>query len=124
MKTERKSFDLGLYSYKPIYHGTLAHKDEAKIRGGQVVAVLHPMRKADPSGIYCFGLTATPTDGTLQVMRKNLRFHRIVTLSFERQAGATYEQETHQALNTALLYLQSQNPVQGALIEENQMTIA
>lgn len=119
MKTERKSFDLGLYSYRPTVHGLICPSDEAKLITGQLVAVLHPLRKVDPNGLYCFGLTANAKIGTCTVMRKNLKFNRVITLSFEKPLVSSYLQETHAALNVAQLYLQQCDGVQ-ALIEDIQ----
>ena len=116
MKTERKSFDLGLYSYKPICHGLRAAVDEASLHSGQVVAVLHPMRKVDPEGLYCLGLTVDPRSGSVSVLRKNLKFNRVVTLSFEKPVVSDYAREMHLALDVAQLYLSQQPGVQ-ALIE-------
>lgn len=116
MKTERKTFDLGLYRYTPVQHGLICPVDEAKLKTGQVLAVLLPMRKVDPKGLYCFALTNDCKIGTVTVMRKNIKFNRVITLSYQRPELSTYAQETHLAIDTAQLYLQQQPGTQ-ALIE-------
>lgn len=114
MNSQRKSFDLGLYSYRPTVHGAICPKDERKLTIGQVVAVLHPMRTADPRGLYCFGVTHH--DGTLTMMRKNLKFNRTITLSYEREPLSTATMELHAMLNKVQLYLQQQEGTQALLI--------
>lgn len=112
LKPERKTFDVGLYSYKPIVHGLICPVDEARLRPGQILAVLHPLRRVDPKGLYAFAVTQDPRLGTLSLMRKNMRFLRVVSLWYYQPVLASYAEQTHLTLNMAREYILRQAGVQ------------
>lgn len=97
-KTEKKKFDLGIYTYKPTVRGLICPTDERKMKAGEIVIVLHPIRKVDPRGLYCYGVT---TQGTLSMMKRNIKLNRVQTMEYDRPLFSTYVQETHLMLNKA-----------------------
>jgi hypothetical protein len=54
--------------------------------------------------MYCFGIDKDSRD-TKTLVRKNLRFKRVVTLTWEQELGMEYAQEIQAKLNIALAYL-------------------
>lgn len=104
---QTKPFDLGLYTFKRQVAGPLCPPDDQKMKDGQVVAVLHPTRRVDPNGIYVFGVEQESGD-TKTLVRKNLRFVKVVTLKFTREPLMTAVEETHAQLNAALAYVKTQ----------------
>ena len=108
METKQvKTFDLGLYTFRRQVAGPICPPDDQKMRDGQLVAVLHPTRKMDPNGIYVFGVDQESGD-TKTLVRKNLRFVKVVTLKFTLEPAMTAVQETHAQLNAALAYVKTQ----------------
>ena len=107
MSAITKPFDLGLYTFKRQVMGPICPEDDQKMRDGQLVAVLHPTRRVDPNGIYCFGVDQESGD-TKTLVRKNLRFIKVVTLKFTREPSMTAVEETHAQLNVALTYIKTQ----------------
>lgn len=99
----KKSFDVGMYTYRPVIHGALTHKDEVKLSTGDKVAILHPMHQVDQKDYYCFGVTET--HGTLTMLKKNTRFHKVVSLSYERPPLSTPVEELHLKLNAVQAYI-------------------
>lgn len=109
MKTEKRTFDVGLYTYRPQVHGLICPTDEAKLKSNEPVAILLPMQKVDPRGLYCFGVTSDK--GTLSMMRKNVKFKKTVTLVYEREPLATYTQELHAKLNAVQVFMSKETSV-------------
>lgn len=96
---QQKQFDLGIYSFA---RKVVSPEDQA-VRNGDTVAVLLPMKQADPQGIYCFGVLRS-TLQTVTLVKKNLTFRKVVTLHVDREAS--YFEEVHAQLNRAAQYLQ------------------
>lgn len=100
-----KTFDIGLYTFKRQVMGVICPEDDQAMRNGQLVAVLHPFQTVDPKNLYCFGVDKETGD-TKTLVRKNLRFRRVVTLELDAQPMDAV-QETHAKLNAALDYLKN-----------------
>lgn len=104
MTTTRKTFDLGIYQFRQIMRGPLC-KDEHKLQPNAMVAVLHPLRMVDPDNLYCFGLDFAQSQDVLTLMRKNLNFKKVMTLTYEHEQGMDYVQEIHAKYHAAQEYL-------------------
>lgn len=100
----KKSFDIGIYSFHRVFRGEMCPQDDQEMKEGAIVAVLHPLLTADPNNLYCFGIDKDSRD-TKTLVRKNLRFKRVQTLSWKQEAGMDYVQEIQAKLNIALAYL-------------------
>ena len=111
----KKPFDIGIYVYHRIFRGDMCPSDDTQMKEGSIVAVLHPMNNVDPSGLYCFGVDKDSRN-TKTLVRKNLRFKRVVTSNYEQEPGMEYAQEIQAKLNVALAYL--------ITLEGKQMEIA
>lgn len=79
--TNKIKFDLGVYSFHKVINGPLC-ADEHKLTEGSVLGILHPLTTVDASNLYCFGIHRE-TQQVMQLLRKNVRFRRIVTLEVE-----------------------------------------
>lgn len=112
-----KPFDLGLYTFKRQVNGPICPQDDLQTKNGEVVAVLHPMQNVDPSNLYCFGIAKSDSN-TKTLMRKNLKFSKVITLSFERAMFMTATDEIHAKLNEAVRFLKTQAGDQLPLLEE------
>lgn len=99
-----KQFDIGIYTFHRQVAGFICPEDDQKTENGQVFAVLHPMQKVDFKGLYCFGVDKASGD-TKTLVRKNLRFNKVVTLQFSQDGITTSFEEVHAKLNAALNYL-------------------
>lgn len=115
MKT-KKSFDLGIYTFHRTIAGPLCPKDDQLTKEGTVFACLHPLQNVDPSNIYCFGVSKL--DGsTKTLVRKNLKWSKIVTLTYIKEDFMSHEQEIWAKLNAAVAYFKEANPPQLAISE-------
>lgn len=74
------------------------------LKEGAIVAVLHPLLNVDPDNLYCFGIDKDSRN-TKTLVRKNLRFKRVMSLTWEQELGIEYPQEIQAKLNVALAYL-------------------
>ena len=108
MKPETKPFDIGLYTFKRQVMGFLCPEDDQQMKDGQIVALLHPIQKVDPQGLYCFGVDKESGD-TKTLCRKNLRFSKVITLRMKTENSMTAHQIVWAKLNTALAYLKNQS---------------
>lgn len=104
----KKPFDIGLYTFKRRVMGLICPEDDQQMKDGAQLALLHPVQTVDPSGIYCFAVDKQSGD-TKTLCRKNLRFNKVITLSFERTDCMTSHEETWAKLNATLKYLQAQD---------------
>lgn len=111
MKTTKKTFDLGIYQFRQILHGPLC-KDEHKLSPNSMVAVIHPLKVVDPDNIYCFGLDFSKTQNVFTLMRKNLNFKKVITLTYEHEVTMDYVQETHAKYHAAQAFLKQQEQLQ------------
>lgn len=111
-----KQFDLGLYTFKRQVSGPLCPQDDRLAKNGEVVAVLHPMQNVDGSGLYCFGVAKSDL-ATKTLVRKNLKFSKVITLSFNKDTTHSQVEEVHAKLNAAVIYLKSQEGGQLQLLE-------
>jgi len=101
---KKKSFDIGIYIYHRVFRGEHCPKDDQEMKEGAIVAVLHPMNNVDPAGLYCFGVDKD-SRATKTLVKKNLRFKRVITSNYEHESGMEYAQEIQAKLNVALAYL-------------------
>jgi len=85
------------------------------MKEGAIVAVLHPLLNVDPENLYCFGIDKE-SRATKTLVRKNLRFKRVITCTFDQELNTDYAQEIQAKLNVALAYL--------ITLEGKQMEIA
>jgi len=108
MKPETKQFDLGLYTFKRRVMGMICPEDDQNMKDGQLVAVLHPVNKVDPMGLYCFAVDERSGD-TKTLCRKNLKFNKIITLRVKIENSMTAHEIVWAKLNTALAYLKDQS---------------
>lgn len=99
-----KQFDIGIYTFRRHVAGPICTPDDRQTADGAVFAVLHPLQKVDPGGIYCFGIDRATGD-TKSLVRKNLKFNKVITLQFEQEGITTSFEEVHAKLNAALNYL-------------------
>lgn len=94
-------FDLGIYSFHRLIHGDLC-ADDAKVQEGSILGLLHPLQTVDPSNVYCYAVDRSSGE-VRQLVRKNLRFKRVLTLSCNvKEAG---EVILHAKLNAAYKFL-------------------
>lgn len=107
MTTTTKSFDLGIYQFRQIMRGPLC-KDDHKLQNNAMVAVLHPLKVVDPDNLYCFGLDFAQSQDVLTIMRKNLNFKKVLTISYQHEPTMDYVQETHAKYHAAQAYLKQQ----------------
>lgn len=104
MTTPKKiNFDLGIYTFHRILNGGIC-ADDHKVREGQALGVLHPLQNVDPANIYCFAVDRE-TGQVLQLVRKNLRFRKVIQLTCE--VGHD-EIELHCKLNASYKYMKSE----------------
>ncbi len=108
MKTEKKPFDLGIYQFHRTIAGPICPKDDLEVKDGEIIAVLHPLRNVDPHNLYCFGIVKS-TGQVKTLVRKNLKFKQVKTLTYEREILESYAQEIHGKLNVAIQFLTSPN---------------
>lgn len=94
-------FDLGIYSFHRLIHGDLC-ADDAKIQEGSILGLLHPLQTVDPSNVYCFAVDRSSGE-VRQLVRKNLRFKKVLTLSCDIDLGR--EVSLHAKLNAAYKFL-------------------
>lgn len=99
-----KQFDIGIYTFRRQVAGPICTQDDQKTENGSIFAVLHPMQRVDPAGVYCFGVDKASGD-TKSLVRKNLKFNKVVTLQFEQEGVRNSVEEVHAKLNAALDYL-------------------
>jgi hypothetical protein len=104
MTTTKKPFDLGIYQFRQILRGPLC-KDEHKLQSNSMVAVLHPLKVVDPDNLYCFGLDFAKSENVFTLMRKNLNFKKVITLTYEHHSTMDYVQEIHAKYHAAQEYL-------------------
>jgi len=104
MTTIKKPFDLGIYQFRQILRGPLC-KDEHKLQPNAMVAVLHPLKVVDPDNLYCFGLDFAKSENVFTLMRKNLNFKKVITLTYEHEPTMDYVQEIHAKYHAAQEYL-------------------
>lgn len=79
VKLNTKSFDVGIYTFRRHFFGPVCPKDDQQQKDGTVFAVLHPMTKVDPNGLYCFGISGRDLY-TKTLVKRNLKLSRVVTL--------------------------------------------
>jgi len=106
MKTEKKNFDLGIYQFHRTIAGPICPKDDLQVKEGEIIAVLHPVRKVDPDNMYCFGIIKS-TGKVMTLVRKNLKFKQVLTLSYERKSLESYAEEIHGKIHVAQNYLET-----------------
>jgi hypothetical protein len=105
MKTEKKNFDLGIYQFHRTIAGPIC-KDDQEVKDGEIIAVLHPLKKVDPDDMYCFGILKS-SGKVMTLVRKNLRFKKVLTLSYERKVLESYAEEIHGKIHVAQNYLET-----------------
>lgn len=97
------NFDIGVFTFKRQVAGLICPDDDQKTQNGAVFAVLQPFQTVDPKGLYCFGVDKQ--GGTTKTLvRKNLKFNKVVTLKFTRDGLMTSVDEVHAKLNAAVAY--------------------
>jgi hypothetical protein len=101
---KKVNFDLGIYLFRRQVSGPICPEDDRRTTNGEVIAVLHPLQNVDPSGLYCFGISKSDRN-TKTLVKRNLKFSKVITLSFERQMFMTAVEEVHAKLNVAVKYL-------------------
>ena len=106
MKTEKKNFDLGIYQFHRTIAGPICPKDDQEVKDGEIIAVLHPLKKVDPDDMYCFGILKS-SGKVMTLVRKNLRFKKVLTLSYERKILESYAEEIHGKIHVAQNYFQT-----------------
>jgi len=111
----KKPFDIGIYTYHRVFRGAQCPQDDQQMKEGAIVAVLHPLLNVDEKNLYCFGIDKD-SRATKTLVRKNLRFKRVITTNFEQEPGMEYAQQIHAKMNVALAYL--------ITIEGKQLNIA
>lgn len=94
-------FDLGIYSFHRLIHGDLC-ADDGKVSEGSILGLLHPLQTVDPQNVYCYAVDRTSGE-VRQLVRKNLRFKKVITLSCEVEP--LNEVITHAKLNAAYQFL-------------------
>ena len=104
--TEKKNFDLGIYQFHRTIAGPICPKDDLEVREGEIIAVLHPLKKVDPDDMYCFGIVKS-TGRVMTLVRKNLKFKQVLTLSYERKSLESYAEEIHGKIHVAQNYLET-----------------
>jgi len=106
MKTEKKNFDLGIYQFHRTIAGPICPKDDLQVKEGEIIAVLHPLKKVDPDDMYCFGILKS-SGKVMTLVKKNLRFKKVLTLSYERKILESYAEEVHGKIHVATKYLET-----------------
>jgi len=106
MKTEKKNFDLGIYQFHRTIAGPICPKDDLQVKEGEIIAVLHPLKKVDPDDMYCFGILKS-SGKVMTLVKKNLRFKKVLTLSYERKILESYAEEVHGKIHVAQNYLET-----------------
>lgn len=106
-----KQFDVGIYTFRRQVAGPICPEDDRKTINGSIFAVLHPMQTADPKGLYCFGVAKSDLD-TKTLVRKNLKFNKVVTLTFSKDGVNTDIEELHAKLNAAVTYFKDGEQLQ------------
>lgn len=102
----KKPFDIGIYIFRRTIAGPQCGKDDQQTKEGSVFACLHPLQNVDPSNLYCFGVSKQ--DGaTKTLVRKNLKFSKIITLEFQKEEFMSHEQEIWAKLNGAVQYFRT-----------------
>jgi len=94
-------FDLGIYSFHRLIHGPVC-ADDSKVKESSILGVLHPLTTVDPANIYCYAVDRSSGE-VRQLVRKNLRFKKVLTLSCDVEHGR--EVELHAKLNAAYQFL-------------------
>ena len=102
----RKTFDIGIYQFRQMLRGPLC-KDEHKLQPNSMVAVLHPLKVVDPDNLYCFGLDFAKSENVYTLMRKNLNFKKVITISYEHEQNFDYVQEIHAKYHAAQEFLKA-----------------
>jgi len=106
MKTEKKNFDLGIYQFHRTIAGPICPKDDLEVKEGEIIAVLHPLKKVDPDDMYCFGILKS-SGKVMTLVKKNLRFKKVLTLSYERKILESYAEEVHNKIHVAVKYFET-----------------
>ncbi len=106
MKTEKKNFDLGIYMFHRTIAGPICPKDDLEVKEGEIIAVLHPLKKVDPDDMYVFGILKS-TGKVMTLVKKNLKFKKVLTLSYERKILESYAEEIHSKIHVAQNYLET-----------------
>lgn len=101
MKTETKTFDVGIYTFRRKFFGPSCPKDDQATPNGTVFAVLHPMTKVDPLGIYCYGVSGEDFS-VKELIRKNLHLTKVMSMKIPHEENAI---ELHLRLNACADYL-------------------
>jgi len=99
----KKTFDIGIYQFKQILRGPMC-QDEHKLRNHASLAVLHPV-VTDSDNLYCFAIDYTDSKDVVTLLRKNLQFRKIITITYDHEANMDHVKETHAKYNAALAYL-------------------
>ncbi len=107
-KTEKKPFDLGIYQFHRTIAGPICPKDDLEVKDGEIIAVLHPLRKVDPDNMYCFGILKS-SGKVMTLVRKNLKFKKVLTLTYERKILESYAEEIHGKIHVATKFLTEPN---------------
>jgi len=115
MKT-KKQFDLGIYIFHRTIAGPMCPKDDLLTKEGTVFAILHPLQTVDPSNLYAFGVSKL--DGaTKTLVRKNLKFSKVLTLHYIQEEFMSHEQEVWAKLNVAVDYFRASEARQASIVE-------
>lgn len=101
-----KKFDLGIYQFHRTVNGPLCPSEDLELKNGQIVGVLHPISKADPDSMYCFAVKGNDKR-VLTLVRKNLRFKKVVTMDWDGDNSLSYAEEIHGKIAIAQKYLQT-----------------
>jgi len=112
MKTETKTFDVGIYTFRRKFFGPKCPKDDQATPNGTVFAVLHPLTKVDPMGIYCFGVSGEDLN-TKTLVRKNLHLSKVISLKYPPDGL-----EIHAKLNACVDFLRQGRQI--SILEVNQ----
>lgn len=107
----KKQFDIGLFSFKRQVNGSVCPEDDKKLHNGAVLAVIYPVQVVDSKNLYAFGIDRADLS-TKTVVRKNLRFTRMITLTYEDEPTMEPFQIVHAKLNAVIAYFQKEKASQ------------
>jgi hypothetical protein len=105
-KKEAISFFIQLHTYngEVVYNALKTDEEMAKLKDGDVVAILLPFNKVDPLGAYREVITS---DQTFNAMHRYLVAGEKVALTYKRPPLQTYMQEKADKIQLTKEYLKS-----------------
>ncbi len=119
----KKPFDIGIYTFHRTIAGPHCPADDQRAKEGEVFAVLHPQLTVDPANLYAFGVSKL--DGsTKTLVRKNLKFSKIITLNYMHEELMSHEQEIWAKLNGAVDYFRASEAQQLAIVGDHRQARA